>query len=110
MQAVAEENIHELGRDFDRPWMAEMVVIPKALAIDLVHYLAGVGCIIHEMTDEQCQSGEHEAFEEKHAAKMEALETVICDRLCSMHTAPTALNMLNALSLAYECSSGLKAS
>jgi hypothetical protein len=102
-----EDRVHELGRDCDRPWMAEMVVIPQALAIDLVHYLAGVGCIIHEMTDEQCESGEHETFEEKHIAKMEALEMAVNDRLCTMGIAPTAINMLNALSMAYECSPSL---
>jgi len=97
----AGPNVNELS-DFERSWMTEMVVIPKALAIDLVHYLSGTACIIHEMDDERLEAGEHEAFHIKHQERMEALSEMIDDRLSTMNAVPNALNKLNALCLAYE--------
>lgn len=99
-----------LDKKFGRPWATEMVVIPKALALDLIHSLCGVGCIIHEIGPEACDAGEHERFAEKHATRMDALETLACDRINDQDQANTAENMLRALAMIYEGAALTKAS
>jgi hypothetical protein len=79
-----------------------MVTIPEALALDLVHYLAGVGCIIHEMSREQCDGGQHEEFERKHHERMEAFEVLVNDRICVSGGKPDAKTVLATMAAIYE--------
>jgi len=99
-------NVNEMS-DFERSWMTEMVVVPKALAIDLVHYLSGATCSVAEMTEEQLSNDEHEVFSERLRERMEALSLMVDDRLSTMGTDLSAINKLNALCLAYEGSAGI---
>lgn len=93
-----------------RPWAAEMVVIPKALALDLVHSFCNHGCFVAELTDEQCEAGDSDAYAERHRVRMADLEDLALDRVCESGLNPTAENMLAMLAMIYEAAALTKAS
>lgn len=99
---LAEEPRIFLEKDFDRPYHAEMTLIPKALALDLVNYLAGVSCFLYEVTDEECEAGLPQKLADQHQKKMEALERMVCDHLCGAPGSPTAEHTLRAMAMIYE--------
>lgn len=92
----------ELDKKYGRPWATEMVVIPKALALDLVRTLQGESAFVGELSEEALEANVHEVSRAKHDERMAALELMACDRINDQDMPNTAENLLRALAMIYE--------
>lgn len=98
-----------LNKEMDREWKSEMVIIPKRMALDLIHYLNGTGCFIAEMSNDQCDADLHEKASEKNVEKMKQIADFVMDRLCTSDINPNAENTLSLMSSLYEVDEQMKA-
>lgn len=82
---------------------ADMVEIPRALALDLVKCL-GLSHFIHShgFSDEDLDNDRHVKALEEHRKRMERMESSLTGHLCDEGLTPSADLILRSLAMAYE--------
>lgn len=90
-------------RSSEVPEGADMVVIPRALALDLVKCISESHFIhAHGFSDDELNDNRHEKAFADHRERMERLEGNLVMHLCDEGLLPSADLILRSLAMAYE--------